>query len=123
MTPDANPPLLNLVLLTGRVLRRTNLSRTCIGVPVITLVLENSETEPADFGESHVSTGEISVEIWGDLAERCDELLKPGEPVFIEAQVAGRQKQDKTTKLVHHWMVLKARRIELLTKSIEHGGM
>lgn len=115
--------MLNLVLLTGRVLRRTNLSRTSIGVPVITLVLENSETGTADVGETHSSTGEISVEIWGDLAERCDELLKPGEPVFIEAQAAGRQKQDRTTKLVHHWMVLKARRIELLTKSIEHGGM
>ncbi len=123
MTPDANPPLLNLVLLTGRVLRRTDLSRTYIGVPVITLVLENSETGHSETGEAHVSTGEISVEIWGDLAERCDELLKPGEPVFIEAQVAGRQKQDRNTKLVHHWMVLKARRIELLTKSIEHGGM
>lgn len=123
MTPDANPPLLNLVLLTGRVLRRTDLSRNYKGFPVITLVLENSETVPADFGETQFSTGEISVEIWGDLAERCDELLKRGEPVFIEAQVAGRQKQDKNTKLVQHWMVLKARRIELLTKSIEHGGM
>jgi len=30
VTPDANPPLLNLVLLTGRVLRRTDLSRTYI---------------------------------------------------------------------------------------------
>lgn len=123
MTHDINPPLLNIVLLTGRVLRRTNLSRTNIGVPVITLVLENSETGHSGGGESSVSTGELSVEIWGDLAEWCDELLKPGDPVFIEAQAAGRQKQDRTTKLVHHWMVLKARRIELLTKSIEHGGM
>ena len=123
MTPEANPPLLNLVLLTGRVLRRTDLSLTYKGVPVITVVLENSETGDHDASEAHSSTGEISVEIWGELARRCDELLKPGEPVFIEAQVAGRQKQDRNTKLVQHWMVLKARRIELLTKPIEHGGM
>lgn len=123
MKPDANPPLLNLVLLTGRVLRRTDLSRTQIGVPVITMVLENSESGHTHDGETPFSTGEISVEIWGELAERCDDLLKPGEPVFIEAQVAGRQKQDRNTKMIQHWMVLKARRIELLNKSIEHGGM
>lgn len=113
ITPDPLPFQLNLVLLTGRILRRTDLSLTSAGVPVITLVLENPEAAPA-FSEVRAQ-GELSVELWGELARENDPKLKPGEPVFIEAQVAGRQRQDRTTKLVHHWMVLKARRIQLLT--------
>ncbi len=52
------------------------------------------------------------MELWGALAEENDGNLKPGELVFVEAQVAGRQRQDKDTKLVHHWMILKARKIQ-----------
>ncbi len=88
---------------------------------MITLVLESSENS-ASTG-SIESFEELSVELWGRLAREFDEILKPGEFVLIEAQVAGRQKQDRTTKLVHHWMVLKARRIQILTKTVENGGM
>ena len=120
--PDSLPLQLNLVLLTGRIVRRTDLSLTSFGVPVITLILENPQAAPAssaDGGEAH---GELSVELWGHMAREYDERLKPGEPVLIEAQVSGRQKQDRTTKLVHHWMVLKARRIQILTNPFQNGG-
>ncbi len=114
MKPESNPLPMNLVMLTGRILKRTDLSRTSLGRPVITLVLV--ETDP--FARSADTAGfaeELSVELWGALAEENDGNLKPGELVFVEAQVAGRQRQDKDTKLVHHWMILKARKIQILS--------
>lgn len=122
MAPEGNPLPLNLVLLTGRILRRTDLSLTAVRVPVITLVIGDPEVDPSVPGGAPGATGELSVELWGDLARENDNRLKPGDLVFVQAKVAGRQKQNKTTKLVHHWMVLKAKGIQILTKPFEHGG-
>ncbi len=122
MAPDGNPLPLNLVLLTGRILRRSDLSLTSLRVSVITLVIGNPDTDALTSGGVPGAMGELSVELWGDLAKENDSRLKPGDLVFVQAQVAGRQKQDSRTKLVHHWMVLKAKGIQILAKSLEDGG-
>jgi single-stranded DNA-binding protein len=114
MKPEPNPLPLNLVMLTGRILKRTDLSRTSLGKPVITLVLVETDPFPRPAGSAGFAE-ELSVELWGDLAEEHDDNLKPGALVFVEAQVAGRQRQDRDTKLVHHWMILKARKVQILS--------
>ncbi len=114
MKPEPNPLPLNLVLLTGRILRRSDLSRTALGVPVITLVLAETDP-PARSSDSDGFPEELSVELWGNLALDKNDALKPGGLVFVEAQVAGRRRQDRNTKLVHRWMILKARKIQILS--------
>lgn len=112
-------PGLNYAVITGVILRRTGLFSTLKGIPVVHLLVENSIEN--DYGRSGNSTHEIRVDIWGNTARNLDSSLKVGTGILAEGRLASREIEDSTGG-VRLQNVLRARRVEILTRERERKG-
>ncbi len=106
-------PGLNYAVITGVIKRRKGINMTRSGIPVLHLLVENTVQSSYDNSETTVS--DIEVAVWGKLATRLDAKLQEGLPVLVEGVLSHRKSNDRAGG-EHYKTLLKARRIEIMTK-------
>ncbi len=107
MTVSRETPELNYIVLTGRIIEKGELRSSSYGIFVIRFKLENSLTYSAGSSEEGKKTYFISVEAWGNLAERIDRSITNGAFVLLEGNLVSRSYEDRS-KGLHHRMIVKA---------------
>jgi single-stranded DNA-binding protein len=98
-------PELNYIVLTGWMREKSELKSSSLGIFVIRFKLEN--TLSCSIGGEEKKTYVISVEAWGNLAERIDRGIKDGSFVLLEGNLVSRSYEDRS-KGLHHRMIVKA---------------
>ena len=107
MTVPRETPELNYIVLTGKITKKTELQSSSYGIFVIRLEVENCVSYGDSDSEEDKKTYVISVEAWGNLAERIDRGISNGMFVLIEGSLVSRSYEDRS-KGLHHRMIVKA---------------
>ncbi|RKZ08840.1 hypothetical protein DRQ25_08050 [Candidatus Fermentibacteria bacterium] len=107
MTVSRDIPELNYIVLTGRIVEKGELRSSSYGIFVIRFKLENSSSYSTRSSEEGKKTYIISVEAWGNLAERIDRSISNGTFVLLEGNLVSRSYEDRS-KGLHHRMIVKA---------------
>ncbi len=98
---------LNYIVLTGRIIEKSELKASSIGVFVIRFSIENSLSFSVGRSDEGRKTYTLDVEAWGNLAERVDRNIESGTFVLIEGNLVSRSYEDRS-KGLHHRMIVKA---------------
>jgi single-strand DNA-binding protein len=107
MTVSKEIPELNYIVLTGRIIEKGELRSSSYGIFVIRFKLENSSSYSVGSSEEGKKTYIISVEAWGNLAERIDRSISNETFVLLEGSLVSRSYEDRS-KGLHHRMIVKA---------------
>lgn len=107
MTDPHATPELNYIVLTGRMNRKSELKSSSYGTFVIRFEVENYVSYGDASPEEDRKTYVISIEAWGNLAERIDRNFSNGMFVLIEGSIVSRSYEDRS-KGLHHRMIVKA---------------
>jgi len=98
-------------MLGGRISSRRGRTRTSRGQYVIEMQIEQSRPGSDSQGERGRTV--LSVELWGEQAERLDRSLGVGCAVYVEGWLASRSYEDHN-RVRRHMMVVRTNRCELL---------
>ena len=107
MTISRDGAELNYIVLTGRMIEKGELKTSSYGIFVIRFRLENSLSYSVGSSEEGKKTYVISVEAWGNLAERIDRSITNGTFVLLEGSLVSRPYEDRS-KGLHYRMIVKA---------------
>jgi len=107
MTVLTETPELNYTVLTGRIRKKGELKSTSFDIFVIRFEVENIVSYDKAVPEEDRKIYIISVEAWGNLAERIDRSITNGMFVLIEGSLVSRSYEDRS-KGIHHRVILKA---------------
>ncbi len=107
MAVSHETPELNYIVLTGRMIEKGELKTSSYGIFVIRFSLENLLSYSVGSLEEGKKTYVISIEAWGDLAERIDRSIPNGTFVLLEGNLVSRPFEDRLKRL-HHRMIVKA---------------
>ena len=107
MTDLHETPELNYIVITGRISKKSELKSSSYGIFVIRFDVENCVSYSDANSEESKKTYVISIEAWGNLAERIDRSISNGMFVLIEGSLVSRSYEDRS-KGLHHRMVVKA---------------
>lgn len=119
---DIRIPELNQVLIAGRLTRDPELRFTQkgLGVASFSLAANRPHKDPVS-GEWKDDTTFITVNVWGEAAERCKEKLKKGSPVLVEGRLINSEYTDKSGQKRKE-IKINARRVQSLAKSGTETG-
>jgi len=119
---DIRIPELNQVLIAGRLTRDPELRFTQkgLGVASFSLAANRPHKDPVS-GEWKDDTTFITVNVWGEAAERCKEKLKKGSPVMVEGRLINSEYTDKAGQKRKE-IKINARRVQSLAKSGPEAG-
>ncbi|HAT72680.1 MAG TPA: single-stranded DNA-binding protein [Elusimicrobia bacterium] len=119
---DIRIPELNQVLIAGRLTRDPELRFTQkgLGVASFSLAANRPHKDPVS-GEWKDDTTYISVNVWGEAAERCKDKLKKGSPVMVEGRLINAEYTDKAGQKRKE-IKINARRVQSLAKSGPEAG-
>lgn len=84
-------PNLNKVFLMGHLTRDVDLRFTPTGHAVANIGFAVNNSRKNEAGEWENEPVFIDVTVWGDRAEKCNETLAKGSPLFIEGRLQFRQ--------------------------------
>jgi len=87
---DLRLPSINRVTLVGRLTRDPELRYIPSGAAVISFSIAVNRRYKAQDGEWKEDTTFVNVVAWQALAERLNETLKKGSPVFVEGSLTSR---------------------------------
>ncbi len=113
MAVPHDTPELNYIVLTGRMIEKGELKSSSYGIFVLRFRLENSLSYSVGSSEEGKKTYVISVEAWGDLAERIDRSISNGTFVLLEGNLVSRPYEDRS-KGLHYRMIVKATNVTAL---------
>jgi single-strand DNA-binding protein len=85
----------NKVILVGNLGKSPEMRYTPSGRPVTTFVLATNRDWNTSEGESRSEIECFNIITWGDLAEKCNQLLEKGSQVYVEGRLQTRRWQDK----------------------------
>lgn len=119
---DIRIPELNQVLIAGRLTRDPELRFTQkgLGVASFSLAANRPHKDPVS-GEWKDDTTFITVNVWGEAAERCKEKLRKGSPVLVEGRLINSEYTDKSGQKRKE-IKINARRVQSLAKSGSEAG-
>ena len=107
---------LNKVMLIGNLGRDPEMRYTPGGRPVTAFSLAVDRSWMTSEGERRSETEWFNVVAWGDLAERCNKMLRKGERVYIEGRLQTRswespdgQRHSRTEVVANEMLLLDAR--------------
>ncbi len=110
---DLGLPMLNYVVVSGRVRVLHDLKRTRHDSYLLELVLENVVEVPSSEGTPVKVESMIEVEMWGRLAEEYGKKLSTGCHIVVEGRLASVVFEDKT-RMARNRMILRAREVQML---------
>lgn len=112
--PNLRNPMLNMVVLQGRVGRDPELKFISSGRAVCSFSVCNTEFYYDDQKTRHERNMWIDVTCWGDLAERIAEKLHKGSDVQIVGKLEQQEWQEKGTGQKRSKHVLVAREVRAM---------
>lgn len=89
---------MNKVILKGHLGKDPELKYTKNSNPVCNFSIATIDNFKDKQGEWHSVTDWHFIEVWGDLAERCNRELSKGSQVFIEGKIRTRSYQGSDSK-------------------------
>ncbi|MCD4700330.1 MAG: single-stranded DNA-binding protein [Candidatus Aegiribacteria sp.] len=107
MAVSHETPELNYIVLTGRMMDKGELKTSSYGSFVLRFSIENSLSYSVGSSEEGKKTYVISVEAWGNLAERIDRSITNDTFVLLEGSLVSRSYEDRS-KGLHYRMIVKA---------------
>jgi len=107
MTVPHEIPELNYLVLVGKMVRKGELKSSSFGIFVIRFEIENIVSSGSGSSDIEKKTYVITIEAWGNLAERIDRTIKSGMFLLIEGSLVSRSYEDRS-KGMHHKMIVKA---------------
>lgn len=121
---NLRPPDLNLVIISGRIVRDAEVRFTASGMAVCTFTVAMSRRMRDQ------STGEwkdadpvfVPVVVFAEAAQRCEGRANKGAPVFIEGRLQTNKWEDKETKKPMSRLELIASRVQFLTIKSAQGA-
>ncbi len=122
---DLKLPVLNKVLLSGRLTRDPDLRYTPAGKAVANFSVASSKRYKDASGEWNELTTFVDIVTWADLAERCGEFLRKGRAVLLEGSLQSRSWETETGQK-RSKLEIRAYRVQFLDKvapeeTKEHG--
>jgi single-stranded DNA-binding protein len=114
MTAPHEPPELNYIVLTGKVMEKGELRTTSLQIFHIRFRLENCVVPSFDGPGDDKKTYVLDVEAWGSLAEDVDRNIRNGMFVLLEGSLVSRSYIDKMKRMQYR-MVVKASEITALS--------
>ncbi len=109
---DLRLPSMNRVTLVGRLTRDPELRYIPSGAAVISFSLAVNRRYKAQSGEWKEDTTFVDVVAWQALAERLNETLKKGSPVFVDGSLSSRSWETPEGQ--------KRSKIEVRAMSVQH---
>lgn len=110
---DLGLPMLNYVVVSGRVKVLHEMKRTKYDSYLLEFVLSNIVAVPSSGGGSVPVETLIDVELWGSLAEEYGEKLAPGCHIIVEGRLASIVFEDRT-RIARTRMILRAKEVQML---------
>lgn len=108
-------PNFNFVAIAGYIVRDAEVKRVGDnGMAVTTITVANNQNYKDRDGNWQEAVNFVDVELWGNLAERSDNLAKKGTPVAIQGSIKENQWRDKDNK-THSRILIRAERVNFLT--------
>ena len=86
---------LNKVFLIGSLAKEPEMRFTSSGRPVTSFVLRVPNESAQQNDETHAGNETFIVIAWGELAERCHELLNKGQNIYLEGRLQTRHWVDE----------------------------
>jgi single-strand DNA-binding protein len=94
---DIRTPNMNLVILSGRLVQDPEIKFTSQGKAVSRFRIASTRTyRDSSTGDWKEDTLFINIVTFGNLAERCNQRLSKGSPVFIEGRLQSRNWETPT---------------------------
>lgn len=112
---DLKLPVLNKVLLSGRLTRDPDLRYTPAGKAVANFSVASSRRYKDASGEWNELTTFVDIVTWADLAERCGEFLRKGRAVLLEGSLQSRSWETETGQK-RSKLEIRAYRVQFLDK-------
>lgn len=108
----------NKVLLVGRLTRAPDLRYTRGGQAVANFSIAINSRYRDAAGKKVERASFIPIVVWGKIAERCNNQLKKGSPVFIEGRIQSRSWETKDGEK-RNTLEIVAQRVQFLSKGID----
>ena len=103
---------INQTIIIGRLTNDVSIAYTGTGTPYAKFSIANNR----DFGEKK-KVNFIDVEVWGKIAEICNQYLKKGSQIAAIGELDQQRWQDKTSGKTRSKIVIKADLVQFLDKA------
>jgi single-strand DNA-binding protein len=117
-----NHPMINKVILVGRLGKDPEIRATPQGTPVAKFTVATDEKFTDRAGEKQERTEWHNITAWGKLGEICGQYLKKGKLVYIEGSIRTDSWDDKESGQKKYRTEIVANTMKMLDRRGDEGG-